>query len=189
MYNLQSSPIFLMLPPLRFCLITESALNESLRMCSSSMNIRISQEDFVLKLEGDQEVSLRKGDWIALYPQILHMDPEVYEDPKVNAQLVPLFLLQAHCGSQAFCEGYFCCFFFFFFSCCSFLWNKSSDFQMYFWGPYRSKDSWPEERNMVMRLTATAFKGIDNCTLTTINFRLNVGFVCQWIIWYPRRAE
>ncbi|XP_064363541.1 cytochrome P450 7B1 isoform X2 [Dromaius novaehollandiae] len=60
----------------------ESALNESLRMCSSSMNIRISQEDFVLKLEGDQEVSLRRGDWIALYPQILHMDPEVYEDPK-----------------------------------------------------------------------------------------------------------
>ncbi|NXW75250.1 CP7B1 hydroxylase, partial [Hirundo rustica] len=60
----------------------ESALNESLRMCSSSMNIRISQEDFVLKLEGSQEVVLRKGDWIALYPQILHMDPEVYEDPK-----------------------------------------------------------------------------------------------------------
>ncbi|KAM6125844.1 LOW QUALITY PROTEIN: cytochrome P450 7B1 [Pterocles gutturalis] len=60
----------------------ESALNESLRMCSSSMNIRISQEDFVLKLEGNQEVTLRKGDWIALYPQILHMDPEVYEDPK-----------------------------------------------------------------------------------------------------------
>ncbi|KAI1243414.1 hypothetical protein IHE44_0001019 [Lamprotornis superbus] len=60
----------------------ESALNESLRMCSSSMNIRISQEDFVLKLEGNQEVVLRRGDWIALYPQILHMDPEVYEDPK-----------------------------------------------------------------------------------------------------------
>uniref|UniRef100_A0A8D0HRT6 Cytochrome P450 family 7 subfamily B member 1 n=1 Tax=Sphenodon punctatus TaxID=8508 RepID=A0A8D0HRT6_SPHPU len=60
----------------------ESALNESLRMCSSSMNIRIAQEDFILKLEGNQEVSLRKGDWIALYPQILHMDPEVYEDPK-----------------------------------------------------------------------------------------------------------
>ncbi|XP_006113709.1 cytochrome P450 7B1 isoform X2 [Pelodiscus sinensis] len=60
----------------------ESALNESLRMCSSSMNIRISQEDYILKLEGNREVSLRKGDWIALYPQILHMDPEVYEDPK-----------------------------------------------------------------------------------------------------------
>lgn len=69
------------------------------------MNIRISQEDFVLKLEGNQEVGLRKGDWIALYPQILHMDPEVYEDPKVNIQLVLLlFLLQAHSSSQAFCD-------------------------------------------------------------------------------------
>lgn len=112
MYNLQSSPIFLMLPPLCFCLIAESALNESLRMCSSSMNIRISQEDFVLKLEGDQEVSLRKGDWIALYPQILHMDPEVYEDPKVNTPLVLLFLLQAHCSSLAFCDRFFLFFFF-----------------------------------------------------------------------------
>lgn len=78
------------------------------------MNIRISQEDFVLKLEGNQEVVLRKGDWIALYPQILHMDPEVYEDPKVNIQLVLLFLLQAHRGSQAFCDLWVVVFFFFF---------------------------------------------------------------------------
>lgn len=91
------------LPPLPFCFIAESALNESLRMCSSSMNIRISQEDFVLKLEGNQGVGLRKGDWIALYPQILHMDPEVYEDPKVNTQLVLPFLLQARRSSPAFC--------------------------------------------------------------------------------------
>lgn len=68
------------------------------------MNIRISQEDFVLKLEGDQGVGLRKGDWIALYPQILHMDPEVYEDPKVNTQLVLLFPLQAGCSGQAYCD-------------------------------------------------------------------------------------
>lgn len=79
------------------------------------MNIRISQEDFVLKLEGNQEVVLRKGDWIALYPQILHMDPEVYEDPKVNIQLVLLFLLQAHRSSQAFCDLWVAALFFFFF--------------------------------------------------------------------------
>ncbi|XP_060099685.1 cytochrome P450 7B1 [Heteronotia binoei] len=60
----------------------ESALNESLRMSSASMNIRIIKEDFVFKLEGNQEVSLRKEDWVAIYPPILHMDPEVYEDPK-----------------------------------------------------------------------------------------------------------
>ncbi|XP_062986854.1 cytochrome P450 7B1 [Elgaria multicarinata webbii] len=60
----------------------ESAVNESFRFCSSSMIIRIAKEDFMLKLEGNQEVSLRKGDWMAIYPPILHMDPEVYEDPK-----------------------------------------------------------------------------------------------------------
>lgn len=144
------------------------------------MNIRISQEDFVLKLEGDREVGLRRGDWIALYPQILHMDPEVYEDPKVNIQLVFLLLLQALRSSQASCEQWlwgFCLFY-----CYSFSWNKSSDFQMYFRGPCRSKDSWPEERNMVMRPTATAFRGTDSRALTAINFRLNVGFVWQWII-------
>lgn len=72
----------MLFPPL--CLNAESALNESLRMCSSSMNIRISLEDYILKLGGNQEVGLRKGDWIALYPQILHMDPEIYEDPEVK---------------------------------------------------------------------------------------------------------
>ncbi|XP_042317883.1 cytochrome P450 7B1 [Sceloporus undulatus] len=60
----------------------ESAINESLRMCSSSMNIRLTKEDFILKLEGNLEVSLRKGDYIAIYPPILHMDPEVYQDPE-----------------------------------------------------------------------------------------------------------
>lgn len=139
-----------MLPPLRFCFVAESALNESLRMCSSSMNIRISQEDFVLKLEGDREVGLRRGDWIALYPQILHMDPEVYEDPKVNIQLVFPLLLRAHRSSQASCEQRLWGFSSFFLLLL--WWNKSSDFQIYFRGPCRSKDSWPEERNIVMRL-------------------------------------
>ncbi|KAH0617674.1 hypothetical protein JD844_016149 [Phrynosoma platyrhinos] len=60
----------------------ESAINESLRMCSSSMNIRLTKEDFILKLEGNLEVNLRKGDYIAIYPPILHMDPEVYQDPE-----------------------------------------------------------------------------------------------------------
>ncbi|XP_019383271.1 PREDICTED: 25-hydroxycholesterol 7-alpha-hydroxylase isoform X1 [Gavialis gangeticus] len=60
----------------------ESAVNESLRMSSSSINLRLCQEDFILKLDGNQEATLRKGDFVALYPPTLHMDPEVYEDPK-----------------------------------------------------------------------------------------------------------
>ncbi|XP_072267222.1 cytochrome P450 7B1 isoform X2 [Pyxicephalus adspersus] len=59
-----------------------SAINESLRLCSASMNIRVVQEDFQMELEDDQTVSLRKGDFVALYPPALHKDPEVFEDPE-----------------------------------------------------------------------------------------------------------
>ncbi|XP_069477216.1 cytochrome P450 7B1 isoform X2 [Ambystoma mexicanum] len=60
-----------------------SAIHESFRMCTASMNIRVVQEDFVLKLEGEQRAALRKGDFVALFPQTLHNDPEVYSDPEV----------------------------------------------------------------------------------------------------------
>ncbi|XP_073535463.1 cytochrome P450 7B1 isoform X2 [Phyllobates terribilis] len=59
-----------------------SAINESLRLCSASMNIRVVQEDFLLELEDDQSVNLRKGDFVAMYPPTLHKDPEVFEDPE-----------------------------------------------------------------------------------------------------------
>ncbi|XP_068090896.1 cytochrome P450 7B1 isoform X2 [Hyperolius riggenbachi] len=59
-----------------------SAISESLRLCSASMNIRLVQEDFQLELEDDQTVNLRKGDFVALYPPTLHRDPEVFEDPE-----------------------------------------------------------------------------------------------------------
>ncbi|XP_068427549.1 cytochrome P450 7B1 [Clinocottus analis] len=59
-----------------------SAINESLRLSSASMNIRVAQEDFGLRLDGERSVAVRKGDVIALYPQTMHMDPEIYEDPQ-----------------------------------------------------------------------------------------------------------
>ncbi|XP_060678654.1 cytochrome P450 7B1 isoform X1 [Hemiscyllium ocellatum] len=63
--------------------ILGSAIKESFRLCSASMNIRTAQEDFTLNLKEGQSIKLRKGDWVVLYPQILHMDPEVYENPEV----------------------------------------------------------------------------------------------------------
>ncbi|XP_054482369.1 cytochrome P450 7B1 isoform X2 [Anoplopoma fimbria] len=62
----------------------ESAINESLRLSSASMNIRIAQEDFSLRLDGERSVAVRRGDLIALYPQSMHLDPEIYEDPQVK---------------------------------------------------------------------------------------------------------
>ncbi|XP_070603956.1 cytochrome P450 7B1 [Erythrolamprus reginae] len=60
----------------------ESAVNESLRFCSSSTNIRQIKESFILKFEDNHEVSLREGDLLAIFPPVLHMDPEIYEDPQ-----------------------------------------------------------------------------------------------------------
>ncbi|XP_020322485.1 cytochrome P450 7B1 isoform X1 [Oncorhynchus kisutch] len=64
-------------------LYLESAINESLRLSSASMNIRVAQEDFSLRLEGERSIGVRKGDIISLYPQSMHMDPEIYENPEM----------------------------------------------------------------------------------------------------------
>lgn len=64
-------------------LCTESSVNESLRLSSVSMNIRVVQEDFCLRLDAQNSISLRKDDIIALYPQSTHLDPEIYEQPQV----------------------------------------------------------------------------------------------------------
>ncbi|XP_041847950.1 cytochrome P450 7B1 [Melanotaenia boesemani] len=60
----------------------ESAINESLRLSSASTNIRVAQEDFTLQLEAKRSMAVRNGDIIALYPQSMHLDPEIYEEPQ-----------------------------------------------------------------------------------------------------------
>lgn len=62
----------------------ESAINESLRLSSVSMNIRVVQEDFCLRLNPHCSVCVRKGDIVTLYPQSTHLDPEIYPDPEVS---------------------------------------------------------------------------------------------------------
>ncbi|XP_023282637.1 cholesterol 7-alpha-monooxygenase-like isoform X2 [Seriola lalandi dorsalis] len=60
----------------------ESAISESLRLSSASMNIRVAQENFDLRLDSERSVAVRKGDIIALYPQSMHLDPDIYEEPQ-----------------------------------------------------------------------------------------------------------
>ncbi|KAK5920203.1 hypothetical protein CgunFtcFv8_024038 [Champsocephalus gunnari] len=62
--------------------LLESSISEGLRLSSASTNIRVSQEDFSLRLNAERSVSVRKGDVIALYPQSMHMDPDIYQDPQ-----------------------------------------------------------------------------------------------------------
>ncbi|XP_068196614.1 cytochrome P450 7B1 [Antennarius striatus] len=60
----------------------ESSIKESLRLSSASMNIRVVEEDFNMQLDSDHSAAVRKGDIIVLYPQSLHMDPSIYEEPQ-----------------------------------------------------------------------------------------------------------
>ncbi|XP_066509000.1 cytochrome P450 7B1-like [Hoplias malabaricus] len=60
----------------------ESAINESLRLSSASMNIRVVQEDFCLHLDSQCSVCVRKGDIVVLHPQSTHLDPDIYTHPK-----------------------------------------------------------------------------------------------------------
>lgn len=47
------------------------------------MTVRVAKEDFSLQV-GSSSYNVRKDDIIALYPQLLHFDPEIYSDPLVS---------------------------------------------------------------------------------------------------------
>lgn len=57
-----------------------------MRLSSASLNVRVAKGDFLLQLDNKESYQIRKDDVIALYPQMLHFDPEIYEDPLVGAE-------------------------------------------------------------------------------------------------------
>ncbi|XP_012965835.1 cytochrome P450 7B1 [Mesocricetus auratus] len=59
----------------------ESIILEVLRLCSYSTVMRVVEEDMTLNLE-TSSYHVRKGDFVALFPPIQHMDPEVFEAPE-----------------------------------------------------------------------------------------------------------
>ncbi|XP_036033086.1 cholesterol 7-alpha-monooxygenase [Onychomys torridus] len=60
--------------------VLDSIIKEALRLSSASLNIRTAKENFTLHLE-DGSYNIRKDDIIALYPQLMHLDPEIYPEP------------------------------------------------------------------------------------------------------------
>ncbi|KAL7983593.1 hypothetical protein Chor_000469 [Crotalus horridus] len=64
--------------------ILDSALEETLRLVSTSFLIRVVLQDMDLKLHNGKTYLLRKGDKIGLFPYLsVHMDPEIHPDPQV----------------------------------------------------------------------------------------------------------
>ncbi|XP_032614325.1 cytochrome P450 7A1 [Hylobates moloch] len=78
--SLEGNPICLSQTELNDLPVLDSIIKESLRLSSASLNIRTAKEDFTLHLE-DGSYNIRKDDIIALYPQLMHLDPEIYPDP------------------------------------------------------------------------------------------------------------
>lgn len=61
--------------------VLDSIIKEAMRLSSASMNVRTAKEDFLLHLDNQEAYHIRKDDVIALYPPMLHYDPEIFEDP------------------------------------------------------------------------------------------------------------
>ncbi|KAL2098340.1 hypothetical protein ACEWY4_007547 [Coilia grayii] len=61
--------------------VLDSIIKEAMRLSSASLNVRVAKEDFLLHLDNKESYRIRKDDILALYPQMLHFDPEIYDDP------------------------------------------------------------------------------------------------------------
>ncbi|XP_059915770.1 cytochrome P450 7A1 [Gadus macrocephalus] len=61
--------------------VLDSVIKEAMRLSSASMNVRVAKDNFLLHLDNQEAYHIRKDDVIALYPPMLHFDPEIFEDP------------------------------------------------------------------------------------------------------------
>lgn len=66
-----------------FLSVTDSVINESMRLASGVFMVRYITEDIDFALANGKEHRLRKGDRVAIYPPSIHQDPEIFEDPLV----------------------------------------------------------------------------------------------------------
>ncbi|XP_013908461.1 PREDICTED: 7-alpha-hydroxycholest-4-en-3-one 12-alpha-hydroxylase [Thamnophis sirtalis] len=63
--------------------ILDSAVEETLRLATAPLLVRLILEDMDLKLHNGKTYKLRKGDKICLFPYLSsHMDPEIHQDPQ-----------------------------------------------------------------------------------------------------------
>ncbi|OCT74752.1 hypothetical protein XELAEV_18033739mg [Xenopus laevis] len=61
--------------------VLDSIIKEAMRLSSASLNIRVAKENFVLHMDDNQAYYIRKDDIVALYPQVVHLNPDIYENP------------------------------------------------------------------------------------------------------------
>lgn len=73
-----------------------------MRLSSASLNVRVAKADFLLHLDNKESYHIRKDDVIAMYPPLLHFDPEIYEDPLVSVLFLKFMYYFKVCTSNYF---------------------------------------------------------------------------------------
>lgn len=64
--------------------VLDSVLEESLRLATAPTLYRQVEEDYTLKMANGQEILIRQGDIVTLFPYLsVHMDPEIHAEPSV----------------------------------------------------------------------------------------------------------
>lgn len=61
----------------------DSAISETTRLMSMPLTIREAKTDLEMPLDSGKRLLVRKGEQLALYPRMTHLDPDIYEDPHV----------------------------------------------------------------------------------------------------------
>uniref|UniRef100_A0A8C4QPW9 Uncharacterized protein n=1 Tax=Eptatretus burgeri TaxID=7764 RepID=A0A8C4QPW9_EPTBU len=59
-----------------------SAVKETMRLVSSAMHVRVAKQNFNLDLGSGRTYSIRRGDMLAMVPELTYMDPEIYAKPE-----------------------------------------------------------------------------------------------------------
>lgn len=67
---------------LRKMRVLDSVIFESLRLCSGANTIRTVLEPVTLTVASGQRFTLRRGDYVCMFPYLSHRDPEVFEEPE-----------------------------------------------------------------------------------------------------------
>ena len=85
----------------------DAVMKEVLRVVSAAMNFRGATEDVEFTTHDNKRYKIRKGDRVVVFSQLQHLDPDVYEEPKVItlsiANTLPslVFETKSRCANQA----------------------------------------------------------------------------------------
>lgn len=60
----------------------DSAIKETLRLCTGATTLRSVLEPLTLELHDGRRCALRRGDTVAVFPYLSHRDPEIFEEPE-----------------------------------------------------------------------------------------------------------